>query len=160
MLSCFTTEIALLQLLCNKSVATTHPYSVTELDFSLLLERSWFPPFTSFASTKKAYRIGILGVCDISATVTFHVQVLGFFTSVFFVCYVSFNMTFDLDWMDRCSKEMEKQILNEVTGKRQTCTTRCLLKTKIHHLHTHRVLLRYEHLRVINRRLLLNATRI
>lgn len=93
-------------------------------------------------------------MCDLPVTVAFHVQVLGFFTSVFFVFYVSLNITFSSDWMDRCSKEMEKQTLNEVIGKRQTCTTSCLLKTKIYHLPIHRAPLRYEHLRVINRRVL------
>lgn len=92
-------------------------------------------------------------MCDISVTVAFHVQVLGFFTSVFFVFYVSLNITFSSDWMDGSSKEMEKQTQNEVIGKRQTCTS-CLLKTKIYHLPIHRALLRYEHLRVINRRVL------
>lgn len=57
MSSCFTTKIALLQLLSNKLAATTHPYSVTELDFSLLFERSWFPSFTTSAAMRKAYGI-------------------------------------------------------------------------------------------------------
>lgn len=85
-------------------------------------------------------------MCDISATVAFHMQVLGFYTPVFFLYYLSLNMTFNLDWTDRCSKEMEKQIVHKVIGRRQTCTTKYLLKTKTYNVLIHRVLLRYEHL--------------